>query len=428
MGQAIRPARAALVALALAASVRAATPASPSATADFSGGGRSETITARTKGKVVRLEARDDFGKRIARADAPAPDGGRFDVVLSTGSIGSAGTLLEVAASRGETICRSVWRLRDSALSRLPLRTAGGTLPDCDSEGWTSHWDETRNEPARYVRERTRGVSQGTHHETRVFSFAGFDLPLDPKKSSAEINGVSIPEWNAATLYPKLALEGLSARYQLSALSRGPRLRLEADRERGAFDVRLFDGEGEMRLPVTGSKPVERADPGVDLTAAAPGGERVEVLVTLAGGSTPQDASVKGAGRFDGGYASVLHWDERKIELFPTAEQEIATQFLPGAWTTDRNERLLITAGGAPAAVRFGGAVVSLSLDAAPEGTDLLLLPGDGSRPAYALTLRGPNAFRRTAVRCGEANEKPACRTDGEGETFRRIGSQVNVR
>src|SRR5262249_14430826 len=115
-----------LVALAMAARVRAATP-SPSATADFSGGGRPETITATAKGKAVRLEARDDSGKRIARADAPAPDGGRYDVALSTGSIGSSGALLEVAASSGETICRSVWRLRDGALSRLPIRGGAET-------------------------------------------------------------------------------------------------------------------------------------------------------------------------------------------------------------------------------------------------------------------------------------------------------------
>jgi hypothetical protein len=274
MGQAIRPAQAALVALALAASVRAATPASPSATADFSGGGRSETITARAKGKVVRLEARDDSGKRIARADAPAPDGGRFDVVTLDGSIGSAGTLLEVAASRGETICRSVWRLRDSALSRLPLRTTGATLPDCDSEGWTSHWDETRNEPARYVRERTRGRVAGHASRDPGLLVRRFRPPARPEEvlgrdqrrfDPGMERGDALPEAGARrTVRPVPAV---------GARSRAPPATRSGSRTGRPSTFGCSTARERCVLPVTGSKPVERADPGVDLTAAAPGGE-----------------------------------------------------------------------------------------------------------------------------------------------------------
>ena len=134
----------------------------------------------------------------------------------------------------------------------------------------------------------------------------GVWVQVGTRHEAAEINGVAIPPWNEATLYPKTALESLSQRFRLAPLARGPRLRFEADRDQGVFDVRLSDADGEMRFPVTGSKPVEREDPGVELTATAPGGAPVEVLVTVAGGSTPQDVSVKGAGRFDGGYASIL--------------------------------------------------------------------------------------------------------------------------
>jgi hypothetical protein len=149
----------------------------------------------------------------------------------------------------------------------------------------------------------------------------------------------------------------------------------------------------------------------------------------VAGGRAPRDAAVHGLPRFDGGYASVTHWAENRIEVFSSAEQELALQFLPGVWTTERNEHLIIAPGPGPATVKLGTSEVSLRLRGAPDGTDLLLVPSEAGASAWAVTLRGPNAFRKSDVRCGNPGEPGvACRTEGEGEIYRRVGSQVNAR
>ncbi len=401
----------------------------PSITADFSGGGSPETITATAKGRAVRLEARDASGKRIARAEAPAPESGRFDVALSAGSIGSAGALLEVKASGGDTVCRSIWRLRDGALSRLPLRDGAETLPDCDTGApATSRWDESHNEPARYLRESTRDVAQGRLRESLAYVFVGFEMKRDPKKSSSEINGVPIPLWTDVTLYSRKELEGLVQRFDLSGLARTPRLRIETDRDRGVFLLVAADPAGERRFPITGSRPVEVEDRrGLELAA---GDGPMRVTVTPADGSAPQTAVVRGAGApLDGGYGSVTHFDGQRLQIFATAEQELASQFLPGAWTSDRTARLLVALAPGAAAVRFGDADLSLRLEGAPAGTDLLLAPPGGAPPTFALTLRGPNGFKRTPVRCAEVGGTGRdCRVEGDGEVFRRIGGQVNAR
>jgi len=378
----------------------------------------------------VRLEIANASGKGLAKADAPSP-GGRPEIALAAGSIGSVGALLEVAASAGGTVCRSVWRYRDGSLTHLPILDGSRkALPDCEPAGqWLVRWDESQNSPARYVRERTRETPRGRLHETRVFDFKGFELTLDPKRSGAEINGVPIPDWYRAELYPKAVLETLFDRYGLSGLRKAPRLRFEIDPDQGVFALVLRDREGELRLPVTASKPIEGSEPGVELAAGEPA---VRAAVTLARGSIPQDVVVHGAGeRFDRAYAPVIHWNPRQIRLYPDAEQELCAEVLPGVWATDANERVAITAGGAPGAVRFGNTEVQVRIDGAPDGTDLLLVPRDGSPPAQALTLRGANAFVRMPVVCAAGAPSaavPDCRVDGPGQGFKRIGSQLNVR
>ncbi|HYB53035.1 MAG TPA: hypothetical protein VEG84_04135 [Thermoanaerobaculia bacterium] len=398
------------------------------ATADFSGGGGTETIVARISGKSVRLEARDAFGKRLARADAPAPGVRDERVALATGSVGSAGALLEVTASGGGTTCRSVWRLREGGLGRLPIQSGDRPLPDCEGASeWSSRWEEGGNEPARYIRERTRPVAQGSLRETEVFTFVGFELRRDARRCAADINGVAIPEWADVKLYPKSALEALFRRFQISVLRGAPSLRFEADRPNGAFALVLSDPQGDLRLPVTASKPLAGEDPGVELSAGDP---PARVLVTLARGSVPQDASVKGFGtRFDGAYAPIIHWATTKIRVYPGAEQELAAEYLPGTWATDRDERLEIFLDPAPGAIRFGDAEFALRLDGAPPGTDLLLVPRNGAPPVWALTLRGPNGLARIPVACAPAQAGgQECRTEGDGEVFRRLGSKMNVR
>jgi hypothetical protein len=416
--------------LALPALARAAGPPAGEATitAGFSAGDSVETATARAKGKVIRVELAASGGKRLAKADAPSP-GGQPRIVLRAGAIGSPGALLEVEASAGGTICRSIWRFRDGALARLPILENGKPLPDCEPAGaWSSRWDETGNAAARYVRERMGPTAQGSLHETRIFTFGGFELVLDPKRSVAEINGVAIPDWYEAELYVKSQLDSLFQRYALSGLARTPRLRFEADREAGVFALLFSDREGVLRLPVTGSKPLEKDEPGVELSAGDP---PVRVAVTLARSTIPQDAVVHGAGpRFDGAYAPVIHWDPKEIRVYADAERELAAEALPGAWSAASNERILIEAIPDAGAVRFGTIEVALRLAGAPQGTDLLLLPRDGSPPTVALALRGPNSFQRVPVRCGETGPSgvPECRAEGEGQTFKRLGSALNVR
>lgn len=417
-----------LALLGATASAAGTAPAAQTVTADFSGGGAVETATARPKGKRVLLEIRGASGKRVARSEAPAPAVGNPAIALQTGSIGSAGTLLEVAATGGATVCRSVWRLRDGSLSQLPILDGANAVPDCENAAdWTSRWDETRNEPARYVRERTRETPQGRLHETRVFFFAGFELRQDAKRCGAEINGVPIPEWYDAQLYAKSELDALFQRFGLSVFATAPRLRFEADRQRGVFEAHLSDGRGEIRLPVTSSRALEKEEPGVRLTAGDP---PVEIFVTLGRGSIPQDVVVRGAGaRFDNAYAPVIHGSPSRIRVYPDAEQELATEALPGTWATEKNERVEVTAVPGLGAIVFGGTQVSIRFQGAPEGTDLLLAPRDGSPPNWALALRGANVLLRVPVRCGQAGPPPGdCRPAGAGEVLRRIGSQLNVR
>jgi hypothetical protein len=405
-----------------AAPLRSEAPAPPAITAGFSGGEALETATARASGKLVRVEVADASGKRIAKADAPSP-GGHPDVVLSAGALGSAGALLEVTASGGGRVCRSVWRLRDRALTRLPIRDGGAALPDCEEAGeWSARWEKSEGKPAVYVRERERLVAQGSLVEVRAFAFAGFALETDAAASGARINGVAIPSWNPGTLYRKSDLEALNQRFGLDALRRSTRVQFETDRDAGVFAVRLRGGDGEARLPVTGSTPIEGESPGIELSAGDP---PLRVRVSLAAGRIPWEAVVAGAGPRDGSYASASHRAFDRFQIYPDAEHELAAEALPGVWSSAAGNRMAIAAITGEAAVRLDGVELALSLDRAPKGSDLLLVPRDGSPPRWAVLLRGPNALSRIPVRCENGVD---CRLDGAAEAWRRAGSQMNVR
>ena len=250
----------------------------------------------------------------------------------------------------------------------------------------------------------------------------------DPKKSSAEINGVPIPDWTPVTLYPKRELENLSARYALTGLARSARLRFEADREAGVFAVVLADPEEERRFPVSRSLPVAGEDsPGLELTA---GEEPIRVTAIPATGSAPQTAVVHGAGpRFDGGYAAVVHWDGKRLRDLPHGRAGDCLT-VPALGVGHRTQR----AAARRADRRAGGRSVRrrrgrVAAPGAPEGTDLLLVPEEGECPPWALTLRGASGFRRVPLQCqGAPGETPICRAAAEGDVFRRVGSQINVR
>jgi hypothetical protein len=370
---------------------------------------------------------RDAAGRKLARAEAPAPGGGASRVALRTGSIGSVGTLLEVEAASGESVCRTVWRFRDGALSRLPLLDDGGALPDCEPAAtWTTRFDESRNEPARYLRERDAEVPDGRLHEARAYVWSGFEMKRDPKRSSAELNGVAIPDWPDAAMYPKTQLDALSRRYGVGGVGKAPRLRFVASRERGEFAVLLSDGDAERRLPVKSAKSVDAPEPTLDLSAGDP---PVELRVTLAGSATPRDVSVRGAGpRLDGGYGPVIRWDPTRVRMYASAEQELAHEALPGTWSTDRGERLVVAAGAAGDSVRIDGAELAVRFPGAPEGTDVLLVPSGAAAPAWAVAFRGPDAFTRVRVSCAGAAGSRECRAEGEPQAFRRVGSQLNAR
>ena len=265
--------RAVVLALCIAAVVLAAeaspppAPAPAPSTADFDGDGRAETATARAQGKSARLEIADAKGKRLAAADAPVPAGDSV-LLLESGALGSPGALIEVIAAGPNEECRSFWRFRDGALTRLPARNGKQNLPDCSPpDGWTASWEKAaKDAPAVWVRERTRQTPRGAHRERDVYVFSGFTLDCDPARSSAEIAGVAIPTWNEGILYTPTAIDTLSTRFDLTRFRAAPRLAIRTDRAKGLFVFAFEDHAGRLEAPVTG---------------AARGGEPNEVILTL---------------------------------------------------------------------------------------------------------------------------------------------------
>src|SRR5262249_9755353 len=144
------------------------------------------------------------------------------------------------------------WRYRDRTLSPVPVAGRLGPLLECGRpEGWKYGWETSENAPAEYVRERTRTVADGSHYQKESYRYTGFRTEFDPARSTAQINGVNIPSWSTATLYPRTAVERVTQRYDLSLLRQSPRLRFETDPEKGVFAVAISRPERAERLAVT---------------------------------------------------------------------------------------------------------------------------------------------------------------------------------
>jgi len=415
---------------AAAAILFAIPPNGASLTAHLDGTGLPRTVTAVARGKSIRIEVNDAFGKRMARADAPSP-ASQARVTLETGSLGSAGALLEVVGASDSQECRTLWRFRDKAISRVPVIGPGGPLPNCAAAGeWTYRWEKSRPDaPADYLRERTRSTPDGPHHETQVYRYAGFRVELDRARSSATLGEVAIPSWPKNVLYPRPALENLLQRYDLSPLRKAPTLRFETDQEKGIFAAVLQRSGVTERFRVTGTAPGEEKNE-IDLTLAD-GQNTGHALVRLGSDrSTALDVLVRGLGEDLGpAFAPVTRFNGASLEVYETAEQELAATVLPGAWDSSNGERVQIAlVSPSPAVIRLGASEFTLSISAAPSGTDVLLVPEKAS-PSLALTLGGPDRFSRVKVSCDPASSggEPLCSAEGGGLLFHRLGSSVAI-
>lgn len=415
-------------ALALAGPAPAAT---PSLTADFAGDGRAETASARVLGKSVRLEIADAAGKRLAFADTPAPAGSaEIAIRMTGGSLGSPGSLLELAADGGSEQCLTIWRFHGGALARLPVRRGVETLPDCARpDGWTARWEKKAEDaPAVWVRERVRTTPRGAHREREVFAFTGFALELDAHRSASEIGGVAIPVWNESVLYTRPALEILSTRFDLSGFRSAPRLRLKTDRTAGVFELQFLDGTGSFEAPIT---------------AVGKGAEANEVALTILAEKGPVDvrATVRGdivtevrvtglSRRWDALYLPASRFIGGALQIYARAEDETAANHLVGLWTSEKGEQIALNlVPGVLGALEMRRSQVDVSLEPVPAGTDVLLIPRDGSPPAWALTLKGGNGLTRVPVRCGGRNGASwSCEPAGAAEAFHRVGGRMNAR
>jgi hypothetical protein len=405
--------------------------ATASLTADFAGDGRAETATARAQGKSVRLEIADAAGKRLGFADAPAPAGsGEKSIRLTGGPLGSPGSLLELAADGPSEECRSIWRFHDGSLARLPVRRGAEILPDCARpDGWTARWErKSEDTPAVWVRERVRTTPRGPHHEREVFAFTGFAMELDVHRSVSEIGGIGIPVWSQSVLYTRPALEILSTRFDLSGFRSAPRLKFKADRAAGVFELQFRDRAGSFEAPVTAAgKGAEENE--VALTIQA---EKGPIVVrTFVRGDIVSEVRVTGLSpRWDALYLPASRFTGASFEIYARAEDEVAANHLVGLWTSVKGEQLALNLiPGVLGALEMRRSQVDVSLDPVPARTDVLLIPRDGSSPAWAFTLKGGNSLDRVPVRCGGRNgEAWTCEAAGPGEAFHRIGGRVNAR
>lgn len=414
-------------------------PAGPSAVApslatDLDGDGKTETVTAAPARGGIRIQVRDADGRKLADAKAPAPAGEVVTLALTSGPLGGAGAIVEAVAATDTLECRTFWRYRDRTLTPLPLRDrAGKPLADCASPaGWASRWEGAGGgRPAAWVRERAETVEAGTLTTREVYAFAGFSLDLDAARSAAEIAGVPIPAWYAATLYSRIALEILYSRFQLEGFRAEPTLTFDADRRRGVFAARLTGPGGELVAPVESyAAAAGTATLGVragDRTA------RVQIRLVGEGGTVPLSAVVDGFGPgWDRSFSPAGAWRGGARQVFPSAADELAVQYVAGAWSDPlgRTETFTLEGGGGPPyRLRSGDASFTVDLDGASAPFDALLLPTDArAGRAWGLTLRGPNAVDRVPAACAGAPPKPPCRADGEPETLRRIGARINVR
>jgi hypothetical protein len=411
-----------VLAVRLAASQSAAL---PTVSIDLDGDGAVETATASPSRGGIRVEVRDARGRRIADALAPSPSKDVVPFTLTAAPIGSAGALLEISAATDASECLSIWRLRDRALSRVPIRDAGAKpLPDCvPPSGWTWRWEAQPGRPSDLVRERTEAVSSGTLVRREVFAFAGFSLDRVDARSGGEINGIPIPSWFPATLLTRSALETLYSRFGLDAMRREPELSIETDASRGVFALRFRSPGGELVAPVDAY-----ASTGDRATLEARAGDRTaHVTIRLSGAdrSVPMEAHVQGLGApYDQQYQPPGAWRGGARQVFRSAADELASEQVAGAWSTGAGQTVTLSVEGEnPYRLREGGSLYVADLASAP--ADLLLRPASGSGAGWSVTLKGPNAMERTPCRFEDG--RPGCVPDGPPETLRRLGARVNV-
>jgi hypothetical protein len=415
-------------ALTLALGLAGSDPMTPTLTADLDGDGTAETVVAKPGRGSVRLEIRMASGKTKTRATAPAPSADVVRVSLTAAPLGSTGSLLEVDASTDASECISVWRYHDAALTRIPIRNAEGrALADCEAPGaWSHRWErQAEDGPSALIRERTESVERGTLRRRDVFTFAGFSLNADPHRSAAEIEGVPIPAWYDTRLYTRPGLDTLYQRFNLATFQSLPQLRIVTDRDRGVFALRFQTPRGQIVAPVE-SLSFLPSESTAALSARA-GEKTVRATVRLGGdGSVPMEVQVDGLGHeFDFPYAPAASWDGRVRRVFPSAAEEIASQYLTGAWAgRERGPVQIQIEGPPPYRVRIGEALFTLDLDHAPPSTDFALRPAEESGRVWGVVLRGPNALERIPMICGAGS---ACRSDGPTETLRRLGARINV-
>jgi hypothetical protein len=402
--------------------------APPPLTGDLDGQGASETVAAAVAGGNARLEIRDGRGELLASEILPSPGQADPRVRISLGQLGSAGALVEAAVSGARAECRTLWRYREGRLSRVPLLAASGPIPDCAPPEWKYRWERpAENAPALLVRERSRKRSNGVFREVEAYRYAGFRMELEPGRQSSSINGVEIPGWEDAVLYPRGLLDQLASRYDLSPFQTEPRARLVADRARGIFELR-FEGAARPRsFPITAALPGK----GKRETLLTAGTERARIRVLVSSdGSVPVEAVVQGLeGRLDQVYAPVTHQRETGMRVYESAEQELAEEFFPGTWDDGKKPVIVALASASPPRLRLGQSEVGLSIARAPRGVDALLLPADGSRPTLGVLLRGWNSMLEVPVRCSPAGAGAwPCKPGPPGRTLRRVGARLNVR
>ena len=400
-------------------------------TADLDGDGVSETVSAVPARGTVRLEVRDAGGRRLAEAKAPSPPGEVVPVTLTTGPLGSAGALVEVVAATDKSECRTIWRYRDGRLTPLPVRDASGrALPDCGPlAGWTTSWiREGDGRPAAFVRERTQAAAGGPLRTRDVYSFAGFSLDFDAARSSSEISGVPIPEWYGATLYSRSALETLYSRFRLAGMRREPTLRFVTDRARGVFELRFEGPDGSLAAPVD----AYAASAGNATLGARAGDRMAQVSVRLEGEArnVPYEVVVTGLGQsWDRVYAPAGSWRGSAREVFPSAADELASNDLVGSWGDPRGRNTSISLEGAPPyRLKIGSVRYAVDLETAAAPFDVVLLPVEGTGPSWGIVLKGANGLERVPLDCEGSPPRPPCRANGDPESLRRLGAQVNVR
>jgi hypothetical protein len=412
--------------------LRLAEPLAPTLSVDLDGDGRDEVVSASGRRGDVSLEVRDAGGARLAEAKAPAPPGDVVRLDLTSGSLGSAGALVEVDASTDAARCVSIWRLRGGRLERVPMHDEHGKeLPDCGPPaGWTYRFErESGDRPSVLVRERTENSPQGALHVREVFAFAGFSLDVDPKRSTRAISGVEIPRWFGAVLYSDEALYVLNGRYDLSRMRSQPTIRIQAERDRGVFAVELSSPSGSAVAPVESSAEGN----GGTVLGVRLGQKTGRVTVRLGGADKilPMQVEVAGLGEpWDQLYGPAGSWHGRAERVFADASDELAADHLPGIWVGPAGSQMPIELEGSPPyRVRVGPDVFRLDLAGAEKPVDILLVPESKASRGWGIVLRGKNAIERVPMACSPAvpGGLALCRSDGSPERMRRLGARLNA-